>query len=291
MTDTPELDEFVRALRRLRARKPLKACIQRGRVELGRLTLEQVAEQMLFEPARYFLMAAANLNRTSLKKAAQAPEAIIVEKKLRVAYAVRARLPRVASFEEVAVKAEALRRGDLGRKARGGIEALFRARLQAERIPVVMAPPNREVPGLLVAKRKPDGVWPDPATGEAPRLYLEIKNLRRVSDDIQKRLYEIAEAAIEMKLLYGGLELRGLAIPTIRQVIEGRDELRAALRARIATARPVVVALFLCPRAEAEKYRPGAEAFIDRLFFQEEVDDCIAFLREATRTTAGAPPA
>jgi hypothetical protein len=41
-----------------------------------------------------------------------------------------------------------------------------------------------------------------------------------------------------------------------------------------------VVALLLCPRAEAERYRAGAETFIDRVFFQEELEECLAFLRE-----------
>ena len=284
MTDTPEFDEFATALRRLRTSAPWKAWIQRGQVQFAKLSIADVAAQLLIEPSRYFLLAAANLNRTALKKAALLPEAALVEKKLRVAHAVRSRLPRTASFDDVATRAEALRRGDLGRKARGGIEGLFRARLEAEGIPMLMAPPNREVPGILVTKRKPDGVWPDPAGGEAPRLYLEIKNLRRVSDDIQKRLYEIAEASLEMKLLYGDVDLRGFGIASVKQVVDGRDEIRAALRARILGARPIVVALFLCPRAEADKYRAGAEAFIDRLFFEEEIDECLAFLRKATAT-------
>lgn len=46
------------------------------------------------------------------------------------------------------------------------------------------------------------------------------------------------------------------------------------------------MALFLCPRAEAEKYRAGAEAFIDRLFFQEEIEECLAYLREVTAATS-----
>jgi hypothetical protein len=41
---------------------------------------------------------------------------------------------------------------------------------------------------------------------------LEIKNVQRVADDIQKRLYEIAEASVEMKTLYGLLRLRGLNV-------------------------------------------------------------------------------
>lgn len=103
-----------------------------------------------------------------------------------------------------------------------------------------------------------------------------------MSDDIQKRLYEIAEASLEMKFLYGHLDLKGLGLASTKLVLDGRDDIRAALRARIVGVRPAVVALFLCPKAEAEKYRPGAEAFIDRLFFQEEIDECLAFLRHVT---------
>jgi hypothetical protein len=36
--------------------------------------------------------------------------------------------------------------------------------------------------------------------------------------------------------------------------------------------------LFLCPQAEAERYRRGAEALIDRIFFQEEIEECIDFI-------------
>jgi len=188
------------------------------------------------------------------------------------------------AFDDVVARAEVVRRGDLGRKARGGIEALFRARLVAEAIPVLMSPPIRAVPGILVARRKPDGIWPDPSTGQPPLVYLEIKNLRRVADDIQKRLYEIAEASLEMKFLYGNLDLRGLALPSTKKVLESADEIRQKLRSRIARARPAVVALFLCPKMEAERYRSGAEAFIDRLFFQEEIEECLAYLREVTST-------
>jgi hypothetical protein len=72
-----------------------------------------------------------------------------------------------------------------------------------------MSPPVRQVPGILIGKRKPDGVYPDPAGFAAPRVYLEIKNVRRPADDIQKRLYEVAEASIEMKFLYGALGSKG----------------------------------------------------------------------------------
>jgi hypothetical protein len=37
----------------------------------------------------------------------------------------------------------------------------------------------------------------------------------------------------------------------------------------------------LCPRVDAEKYREGAEAFVDRVFFQEEIDECLRFLKAA----------
>lgn len=240
---------------------------------------------MLNEAAKYFLFAAAGLNRTTLKKAAREPETSIVDKKLRQAYAIKRRLPVKDAFDDVVARAETVRRGDLGRKARGGIEALFRERLAAEGIPVLMSPPIRAVPGILVSKRKPDGVWPDPSADQPPMVYLEIKNLRRVADDIQKRLYEIAEASLEMKFLYGNLDLRGLALPSTEQVLESADEIRKQLRARIVGVRPAVVALVLCPKSEAEKYRPGAEAFIDRLFFQEEIDECLEFLRQMTSTS------
>jgi hypothetical protein len=291
MTETPELDQLKVELRSLRAHPLLKKLVRRNRVRLGELGVEAVATLMLQETAKYFLLAAAGLNRTALKRATRDPETAIVERKLRQAYAVKRRLPVDASFDDVIARAEVLRRGDLGRKARGGIEALFRQRLITEDIPIRMAPPIRAVPGILVSRRKPDGVWPDPSSGQPPLVYLEIKNLGRVADDIQKRLYEIAEASLEMKLLYGDLDLRGLAIPSMERVLTGADEIRKRLRAQIVGVRPAVVALFLCKKAEAERYRAGAEAFIDRLFFQEEIDECLAYLREITssRTSSSVP--
>lgn len=141
--------------------------------------------------------------------------------------------------------------------------------------------------GVLISKRKPDGVWPDPKTGEPPVIYLEVKRIQRVSDDIQKRLYELAEASLEMKLVYGGLSLKGLAV---RNTLEF-DRVAGAqrLRAQIAGCTPVVIGLFLCPRGEAERYRVGAEALMDRVFFQEEIDECIAFIDECIRQHAKRP--
>jgi hypothetical protein len=283
MTDTPEFDDFKAELRKLKGHKAFKPLLLRGEIQLGKLSLAETAALLLEDAARYFLLAAANLNRTQLKKAMRDPESTIVEKKLRQAHVVKQRLPLKASFDEVVARAESLRRADLGRKQRGGVEALFRERLAAEKIPILMAPPIRAVPGILVSRRKPDGVWPDPSQNLPPQVYLEIKNVRRVADDIQKRLYEIAEASLEMKLLYGNLHLKGFGLTSTTIVLDQRPALRAKLRKQILNARPAVVALLLCPRSEAERYRPGAEAFIDRLFFQEEIDECLEFLRSVAK--------
>lgn len=283
MTDTPEFDDFKKELGKLKAHKLLKNVLVKQELHLGKLSVEDVASLLLQDAARYFLLAAANLNRTQLKAATKEPETAIVAKKLRQAHAVKRRLPLKASFEETVARAESLRRADLGRKQRGGVEGTFRERLAAEGIPVLMSPPVRAVPGILVTRRKPDGVHPDPSQNEAPLIYLEIKNLRRVADDIQKRLYEIAEASLEMKFVYGDLKLTGLKMRSTTEVLARADEIRSTLRAQITKSRPTVVALFLCPKTEAERYRAGAEAFIDRLFFQEEIEECLDFLRAAAK--------
>lgn len=59
--------------------------------------------------------------------------------------------------------------------------------------------------------------------------------------------------------------------------------IRARIREQIRKSRPYVVVLMLCSKVEAERYRDGAEAFVDRVFFEEEIDECLAFLREAAR--------
>lgn len=281
MTDSPELDEFRRRIEELAGHKLIGRLLKRGEVHFKQLSLEDVAALMRDEVAYYFLIAAAGLNRTTLKKAMEHEEAQIVAPAKRRAFAVKNRLPVRRAFSDVASSAIALRAGDLGRKSRGGIEALFRERLAAERIPILMSPPVRQVPGILIGKRKPDGVFPDPARSAAPRVYLEIKNVRRVADDIQKRLYEIAEASLEMKFLYGALRLQGLALKSTREVLENPGKLRAQLRGQIVRVRPTVVVLMLCARADAERYREGAEAFVDRVFFQEEIEECLAFLKAA----------
>jgi hypothetical protein len=280
LTETPELDEFERQVTGLAAHPILKALIKKGEVHFGGLSPDRVDEMVrASEAAYYFFIAAAGLNRTSLRRVIQEPEVTIAPRRLRKALAIKKRLPVRRSFAEVAHTAVALRRADLSRRTRGTIEALFRDRLTEEKIGLFMSPPVRQVPGILIARRKPDGVYPDPASGLAPKVYLEIKNVRRVADDIQKRLYEIAEASLEMKFLYGRLRIEGQGLRITKKVSEGSSALRAQLRAQITRARPAVVVLMLCPREAAERYREAAEAFIDRLFFQEEIEDCLTYLK------------
>ncbi len=278
MPRNPELAEFRRRTEELTDHSLLVPHLDGDDLNLGALEVEHVAELIQDEVAYYFLIAAAGLNRTSLNRATTAADAQIVSQRLRRAFVIKERLPIRASFKATAETSVAQRQTDLKRKRRGEIEQLFRDRLKEEGIPVFMSPPVRRVPGLLVGKRKPDGIYPDPATGKPPRLYLEVKNIRRVADDIQKRLYEIAEASIEMKAIYGRLRLQGLEVKSTLEV-EGNSKLRAKLREQITAASPVVVALLLCPKAQAERYREGAETFIDRIFFQEEIQECIAFLK------------
>jgi hypothetical protein len=109
MTDTPELDDFKAELRKLKTHKRFRQLLLRGEIQLGKLALADVFALMLENTARYFLLAAANLNRTQLKKATKDPETAIVEKKLRQAHAVRKRLPLKVPFDEVVARAESLR--------------------------------------------------------------------------------------------------------------------------------------------------------------------------------------
>jgi hypothetical protein len=281
MTENPDLEEFHQQIQALRKHPHIKPLLKGGEVALGKLSRTQIAELARSNsPSYYFLIAAADFNRTTLKKAVTSQEAKIVPKHLRRAFAIERRLPKLRRFDDIARTAVTLRKGDLSRRERGGIEQLFRERLEHERIPILMSPPVRQVPGILISRRKPDGVYPDPSTGLAPAVYLEIKNIRRVSDDIQKRLYEVAEASLEMKFLYGDLKLHGLNLRSTRDVIEQSEELRKKLRAQIAASPPVVVVLMLCSRDEAEKYRTAAEAFVDKVFFEEEIDECLAYLKK-----------
>jgi len=284
VTEHPELEEFQRQITALAGHPLVKRLLRKGEVSLQKLTLEQIEELAHDDAGYYFLVGAAGLNRTTLKAAMRTETAAIVAKRLRRAFAIKQRLPVRRRFDEIIHTAIALRGGDLRRRSMGAIEGLFRERLVEEGIPLLMSPPIRQVPGLLIAKRKPDGVYPDPATGRPPELYLEIKNIRRVADDIQKRLYEIAEASLEMKLLYGTLKLQGLGIADSRQVLSNASKLRARIRKQITASPPAVVVLMLCSRAEAERYREPAETFVDRVFFQEEIEECLAYLKAALAT-------
>ncbi len=279
MPQHPELEEFRLCLRALANHPSLRGHISGDEVHLAKLELAEVDELLRDEVGYYFLIAAAGLNRTSLKNAAAEADALIMAPKQRRAFVVKQRLPVRASFQATAETSLVQREVDLRRKRRGDVEQLLRERLKEEGIPVLMSPPTRRVPGLLVGQRKPDGVYPDPESGRPPKLYLEVKSVHRVSDDIQKRLYEIAEASLEMKAIYGRLKVEGLAVESTLEV-EGNAELRLRLRDQVTAAEPVVVALLICPKAEAERYRAGAETFIDRVFFQEEVEDCLAFLKK-----------
>jgi hypothetical protein len=78
-------------------------------------------------------------------------------------------------------------------------------------------------------------------------------------------------------------------VTNTKTVIDSAPELRARLRAQIRTSPPIVVVLFLCSAAEAERYRQGAEAFVDRVFFQEEIEACLSFLKESIRRHGESP--
>lgn len=277
---SPEIDDFRIRAEALAQHRLLRDHLRKGVLRMKSLKLADVAKLIREEAAYYLLLSASGMTRTTVKDAVSTPEAMLVPRHHRRAFVIKQHLPHQESFDSLVRNAVALRSRDLARKGSGSIEGLFRERLKAEAIPIVMSPPIRSVPGVLIPRRKPDGVYPDPATGRPPLLYLEVKNVRRPADDIQKRLYEIAEASVEMKTVYGNLRLTGLGINSLAEVESGTSRIRSEIRAQIIASRPVVVALFLCSKADAERYREGAEAFIDRVFFQEEIQECIAFLRE-----------
>ena len=278
----PELDDFDRRMKKLSQQPVLDRLVEGDEIRLGELSLSEVNDLSRQDVGYYFLVSAAGLNRTSLKRAMRSAPAKILKSELRRAFALKEHLPLVASLGAIVEKAVTLRERDLQRKRRGAVEGLLRERLEAEGIPLLMSPPVRRVPGLLIRQRKPDGIYPDPATGKPPRILLEVKSIRRVSDDIQKRLYEIVETSLEMKALYGRLRIVGFDLGETGRVADD-PALRQRMRKQITESYPVVVAFFICPRAEAERYREGAEAFIDKVFFQEEVEDCIEFLRETVQ--------
>jgi hypothetical protein len=292
----PELRALERELVALRGHPKLEPVIDSlGDVRFGDLDLHDIAALLGDPIASLFLLAAADLNRTALRARLAAPEAQLVAPPLRRAYAVRGRLPVHADFSTVVELALQRRAGTLGRNANAATETLFRDRLEFEGLPIRMR--GAWTAGLLVDRRKPDGVFPDPATGEPPRLYLEIKKVNRVRDDIQKRLYENAEVSLEVKFLYGRLQLSGLDLPGLLTE-DARPEARRSLREQITRATPAVVAPLICRAEEldiARRYRPNAEAFIDRLFFADEIETCLEYLADViggdAATDEARPPA
>lgn len=274
-----ELSDLEGELQRL-PKHPLLAphIDRRGRITFTRLELHEIAGLLSDRAAALLLMAAADLNRTALRTGIEQPDAQLVAPPLRRAYVVQSQLPTMAELETLIQLALQRRGGTVGRSTNAATETLFKDRLAFEGLPIRMS--GAWTSGILIDRRKPDGVYPDPATGLSPELYLEVKKVNRVRDDIQKRLYEIAEASLEVKYLYGKLRLSGLARRNLL-TDDARNDSRAILRRSITASKPAVVALLICRTEELEiarRYRPGAEAFIDRLFFADEIDDCLAFL-------------
>ena len=72
------LAEFERTIRKLREDATLKPRIRKGEIVFSGLSLPELNRLMRIEAAKYFLSAASNLNRTSLRKAAATAEAKIV---------------------------------------------------------------------------------------------------------------------------------------------------------------------------------------------------------------------
>lgn len=282
----PELKALEEDLLALREHPILGGCIgPGGELEFAALSLEQIATLLAEPSAAVLLMAAADLNRTALRTGLDDPDAQLVAPQLRRAFVVKTKLPPKAGFSTVVSLAVQRRGATLSRSANAATETLFHERLEFEGIPIRMK--GGWTSGTLIERRKPDGVYPDPDSGMAPELYLEVKKINRVRDDIQKRLYEIAQVSLEVKLIYGDLEISGLNLAELLQDSE-RPAARKAFRDQITTSKPVVAALLICRTEEleiAKRYRPGAEAFIDRVFFPDEIDECIGYL------AAIAPPA
>jgi hypothetical protein len=285
----PELQALEGQLKELRHHPTIAKVVSAdGQVVLQQLKTEDVAPLLADEAGSLFLMAAADLNRTALRTGILSPDAQLVAPPLRRAFVVRSKLPFQVDFDVVVRLALQRREPTLSRGVNAATETLFRERLEFEGIPIRMK--GAYTRGLLIDRRKPDGVYPDPETGRRPQLYLEVKKINRVADDMQKRLYEIAEVSLELKLLYGDVKLQGLDSETLLAP-DARADAAKSVRSQIISSNPTVVALILCRTEELERarrYREGAEAFIDRVFFSDEIDDCIAFLAERTNADASA---
>lgn len=101
----PELDDFRRRIETLRQHSALKPWMDGDRVALGGLTLPQIVGLLADDAGYYFLIAAAGLNRTTLRRGMSDPEAQVVAPVQRRAYVVRTTLPTTGSFDAVASSA------------------------------------------------------------------------------------------------------------------------------------------------------------------------------------------
>ena len=105
MPQHPELEEFRLQLGALRRHPTLSRHVSGDDVRLGKLDLTEVDKLIREDAGYYFLIAAAGLNRTSLKKATAEADAQIVASKLRRAFVIKERLPVRASFRATAMPA------------------------------------------------------------------------------------------------------------------------------------------------------------------------------------------
>ena len=298
MNDNPKLEAFQRLIDNLDQDSAIEAFrtdvealrqhplivphLEGDALDLTQLSLEDVAELAGKGQTTgyYFLLAATPYSRQTIKDLLKTLPKEAVPSKQRRAYVLKQSL-QATNFAAVAGQAVADRSRTMSRTKSGSFENLFRDYLREEGVDITMSGEGNvvSVPGLLIKQRKPDGAYPNPRSGQAPLIYLEVKNVKRVSDDIQKRLYEIAQASLEMKTLYGNLELRGMGA-TLAEASSQTSAYRARMREAITASTPVVVGLLLCSKTQAEPYREGIEAFVDRVFFaREETGECLEFLK------------
>lgn len=287
LADTASVETFRREIEGFRQHPLIQPHLNDDIIDLKALSLDAIAtiaKNRSTTAGYYFLLGATTLNRTTIKTQRKSASEAGVPKQHLLAHVLKASFIPM-KFSSVVERAVSDRSRTLTRASSGRFEELFRDLLNSEGVGVVMSTKGNvvTVPGLLVKRRKPDGAYPDPRTGAAPQIYLEVKNVKRVSDDIQKRLYEIAQVSLEMKSLYGSLDLKGMnATPS--DVMRDTSTYRAQMRQAITATLPVVVGLLMCSKKEAEPYREGIEAFVDRIFFApDETLACIEFLKETIK--------
>ncbi len=283
LTDTSPIEAFRREIEAFRQHPLIEPHLNDDIIDLTALPLRDIAliaKNRSTTAGYYFLLGATTLNRTTIKAQRKNAIKVGVAKQYLLAHVLKESFIAM-KFSSVVERAVSDRSRTLGRASSGRFEELFRDLLTSKGVGVVMSTKGHvvTVPGLLIKGRKPDGAYPDPRTGAAPQIYLEVKNVKRVSDDIQKRLYEIAQVSLEMKTLYGSLEFKGMNA-TPDDVKRDTSAYRVQMRRAITATLPVVVGLLMCSKKEAEPYREGIEAFVDRVFFApDETLDCVEFLK------------